>query len=1030
MSIPLEERSRLTTEQAEKVAAELFGIPGHASELPSERDQNFRIDAAAGTADGERFVLKISNAAESELVLDLQQRVLERLRERVDDFAFPEPVPTAEGNEIGAIERDGRRHAVRMLRWVEGTPLGDARPRSRELMADLGSLSGALGAALSDFEHAGADRRLKWDLCRAAEEVGERLPRITDPARRALVERLTAGAATRVDALADGLRTGVLHNDANDYNLLCGPAPLDGSPRRIAGLLDFGDVIAGWRAGDTAIAIAYAILGSEEPLDVAATIAAASHARFPLREPEIEALFDLATLRLCLSVSIAAEQRAGEPDNEYLSISEAQAWNALERIDGLRPELARYHLRGACGLEPCPDGGRIRAWLLQQHGSFAPIVEPVLDADNLHVFDLGVGSLEAGGGSLGQFDTAALTARFFGLMRERGATVGYGRYDESRCWYGGELFAAPSDEAPRRRTVHIGIDLFLAAGAPVMAPLDGVVVASLVNEGRLDYGPTLILEHEPEPGLRFRTLYGHLTGDSLDLSPVGRRVAAGERIAAIGDYPGNGDWPPHLHFQIVADMLGREGEFPGVCAPDERRTWCSICPDPNLMLGVDEALLEPVGMSAEAILELRGRHLLPSLSLSYRRPLHIVRGFRQFLYDVDGQPFLDAVNNVPHVGHSHPHVVAAAQRQNELLNTNTRYLHEEIVRYAERLAATLPEPLEVCAFVCSGSEANELALRMARAHTGRRDVVALQAGYHGNTSRLVDVSDYKHSGPGGAGPPGWVHVAPMPDSYRGIHRDAGAAMASLYADEVERACETAANNGGVAAFLAEPLLGCGGQIVPPDGYLADAFDRVRAHGGVPIADEVQIGFGRVGTHMWAFEAQGATPDIVTLGKPIGNGFPLGAVVTTRAIADSFANGMEYFNTFGGNPVSCAVGMAVLDVLEAENLQDNARIVGDRLLSGLRGLVERHAIAGDARGVGLYLGLELVLDRSTREPAAAAASHAANRMRDHGILISTDGPDHNVLKIKPPICLSPADADRLVETLDAVLGEDAVASAAR
>lgn len=1032
MTIPLTERSRLSPDEAAEVARALFARDGTASELPSERDQNFRIDPgeeATGTepGGGERFVLKISNAAERDALLELQQQLLHRLRERIDDFDFPEPVATIDGTEITSIERDGRRHAVRMFRWLDGTPLGDARPRSRELMADLGKLAGALGAALDGFEHPAAERSLKWDLRRAAEEVEARIGLIVDDRRRTLVERLTAGATGRVDAVAGDLRTGVIHNDLNDYNLLCGPAPIDGSRRRLTGLLDFGDIIAGWRAAETATAIAYAILGSAEPLDVAATIAAASHARFPLREAEVEALFDLATLRLCLSVSVAAEQRAGEPDNEYLSISETQAWEALERIETIAPSLARYHLRAACGLEPCPDGGRVREWLARHRGTFAPVVEPALDAGELHVFDLGVGSEEVGGGALGEFDTPALSDRLFGLMRTAGAPVGWGRYDERRALYGGDLFATDSDEAPRRRTLHIGVDLFLEPGDAVMAPLDGVVVGSRDNAGHLDYGPTLILEHEPEPGLRFWTLYGHLDHGALEESPVGRRVAAGDRIATIGDIPGNGNWPPHLHFQVIADLLGRDGEFPGVCAPDERATWLSLCPDPSLILGVDETLLEPVGLDAAGIHELRRRHLLPSLSLSYRRPLHIVRGFRQWLYDVDGQPFLDAVNNVPHVGHSHPHVVAAAHRQNELLNTNTRYLHEAIAVYAERLAATLPEGLDVCAFVCSGSEANELAIRMARVHTGRRDIVALQAGYHGNTSTLVDVSDYKHSGPGGSGPPDWVHVAAMPDPYRGIHRDAGAAMASRYADEVERACAAAENNGGPAAFLAEPLVGCGGQLVPPDGYLRDAFDRVRAAGGVAIADEVQIGFGRVGTHMWAFEAQGAIPDIVTLGKPIGNGFPLGAVVTTREIADSFANGMEYFNTFGGNPVSCAVGMAVLDVLETENLQDNARVVGDRLLSGLRSLVDRHPIAGDARGVGLYVGLELVLNRDTREPAGAVASHVANRMRDHGILISTDGPDHNVLKIKPPICFSEADADRLVETLDVVLGEDAVVS---
>jgi 4-aminobutyrate aminotransferase-like enzyme len=452
--------------------------------------------------------------------------------------------------------------------------------------------------------------------------------------------------------------------------------------------------------------------------------------------------------------------------------------------------------------------------------------------------------------------------------------------------------------------------------------------------------------------------------------------------------------------------------------------WKSLSPDPGPLLGLDAARMAPVSPDPAAITTTRAHHIGPSLSISYRRPLTILRGFRQFLYDVDGQPFLDAVNNVPHVGHQHPHVVAAAAAQNAVLNTNTRYLHDNITRYAERLAAKLPDPLSVCYFVCSGSEANELAIRIARTATGRRDIVALDGAYHGNTSTLIDISPYKHDGAGGSGAPEWVHIASIPDPYRGEfagHDDA----ANRYADDVRRCMRDAEANGGAAAFIAEPLLGCGGQIVPPAGYLAEAFAHVRAAGGVCIADEVQVGFGRAGSHFWAFETQDVVPDIVTLGKPIGNGFPLAAVVTTPELANAFANGMEYFNTFGGNPVSCAVGNAVLDVLEREDLQANALRVGNQLLEGLAELATRHPIVGDVRGLGLYLGAELVTDPEARAPAARAATYVINRVRDHGILISTDGPDHNVLKLKPPLCFASRDAARFLEVLDTVLGEDPV-----
>jgi 4-aminobutyrate aminotransferase-like enzyme len=418
---------------------------------------------------------------------------------------------------------------------------------------------------------------------------------------------------------------------------------------------------------------------------------------------------------------------------------------------------------------------------------------------------------------------------------------------------------------------------------------------------------------------------------------------------------------------------------------------------------------------------LRDRHVGPSLSLSYREPIEIVRGRGQYLFDRDGRAYLDGVNNVCHVGHCHPRVVEAAQRQIAELNTNTRYLHPNIGRYAERLLALLPEHLDVCFFVNSGSEANELALRLARTATGRKDMLAIEHGYHGHTSSLIDLSSYKHAGPGGEGAPEWVHVVPCPEPYRGKYR--GEESGERYAQEVADATAAAWGRGyEIAGFIAEPIIGCGGQVVPPPGYLKEAFEHVRAVGGLCIADEVQVGFGRVGTHWWAFEAQGAVPDIVTMGKPIGNGHPLAAVATTREIARAFDNGMEFFATFGGNPVSCAVGLAVLDVLEEEGLRENAREVGDFLLDELRGLAERHEAIGDVRGSGFYLGVEIVADRETRQPDAARLSAAIEAMRAAGILMSTDGPDHNVLKFKPPLPFRKQDAELFLSSFDRALSK--------
>jgi 4-aminobutyrate aminotransferase-like enzyme len=497
-------------------------------------------------------------------------------------------------------------------------------------------------------------------------------------------------------------------------------------------------------------------------------------------------------------------------------------------------------------------------------------------------------------------------------------------------------------------------------------------------------------------------------------------VAAGDPFAAVGAAGVNGGWTPHLHFQVIVALLDLGTDFPGVCRGSLRRVWQAFSPDPRDFVRV-AASSYPVEPADTALAD-RRRRIGRNVTLAYREPVRPVRGWMQYLYDDRARRYLDAYNNVPHVGHCHPRVVRAAAGQLALLNTNTRYLYDHLARFAGRLSATLPGPLSVCYFVNSGSEANELALRLARAHTGRRDLLVLDAGYHGNTTTLVDVSPYKSAGPGGDGPPPWVHVLPMPDVFRGEF--SGAAAGERYARGVSDAIDRLPFTSGrrICGFLAETCPSVGGQIVLPAGYLAQVYERVRAAGGVCIADEVQTAYGRMGTHFYAFQAHGVVPDIVVLGKPIGNGYPLGAVVTTPQVAASFDNGMEFFSTFGGSTVSCAVGLAVLEVVEEEQLQDHANRVGAQLLGGLRSLQDRHEIVADVRGSGLFLGAELTADRGALVPASAEAAFVVDRMRQEGILIGTDGPSHNVLKIRPPMPFQSADADRLLETLGRVLRE--------
>jgi len=335
----------------------------------------------------------------------------------------------------------------------------------------------------------------------------------------------------------------------------------------------------------------------------------------------------------------------------------------------------------------------------------------------------------------------------------------------------------------------------------------------------------------------------------------------------------------------------------------------------------------------------------------------------------------------------------------------------------------MPDPLEVCFIVNSGSEANDLALRLAWTHTGGTDIVVTEGAYHGNLSSLIDISPYKFDGPGGKGRPAHVQKIPAPDPYRGPYKGTDPDAGSKYAGLVKQALDRIQASGREpAAFICESLLGCGGQIVPPPGFLQEARAPVNERGGLYIADEVQVGFGRVGTHFWAFETQDVVPDIVTLGKPIGGGHPLAAVVTSREIAASFKTGMEYFNTYGGNPVSCAVGLAVLDVIEDEGLQENALHVGRHLKARLEELKERHVLIGDVRGLGLFLGVELVRDHASLEPADKETAAVVEGMKEAGILLSTDGPFHNVIKIKPPLVFTEANADELADKMDLVMDD--------
>jgi 4-aminobutyrate aminotransferase-like enzyme/Ser/Thr protein kinase RdoA (MazF antagonist) len=992
----------LSLPAAERLVADRWGLALRASPLPGEWDRNVLLSGA----DGPVAVLKVSHVGQDATWLAVENAAYDHLAAGLPTVEFPRLLRTSDGQGIATwTDAEGRPHLARLLSYLPGRLYAHARPHDATLLASLGTSLAKVTLALADFHHPALRRASKWDLDRGL-WITEHLDLVpADAGRRELVAGIVDDFRREVVPRLSTLRRQAVYNDANDYNILVREG-------RVAGFVDLGDMVETALVHDLAIAVAYALLDQPAPLLAAAAVVGAYHQVLPLTDGEIALLWPLVRMRLATSVANSAVQRAAQPANTYLAISEAPAWRLLTAITTIPPGLAICALRQACGLPAHPDAPAVRAWLAARTATFAPVLPVDPRRQPVPWVDLSVGSLDLGGGERWRAEDVAdvVTRR----RQATGCALVLGRYLEPRL-LGGPA-EVPGLDCAERRTVPLGVCLFMAPGTAVTTPLAGRVAAL----ERVAAIGAVLLRHEVQGGPTFFTRYGGLDLASLAPLEVGQTVAAGSPLATIG--PASDGLPPHLDLQVVVDAFGLGTGVPTAVGPSERDLWAELCPDPNLILGVPGGV-DGRPTSVSTLLARRAERLGPSLSVSYRQPLHLVRGYMQHLWDADGQRYLDMVNNVPHVGHANPRVVTAAARQLAVLNTNTRYLHPLLEEYSAALVATLPAPLTVCFFVNSGSEANELALRLARTATSRRGTVVVDAAYHGNTGALIDISPYKHDGPGGGGAPPWVRKVALPDAYRGRFRGPGCgpAYAALVDDALD---ELLAAGHPAGVFITESMLGCGGQVVLPDGYLPEVFRRVRAGGGVCIADEVQVGLGRAGSHFWAFEQQGVVPDIVTLGKPIGNGWPLGAVVTTPAIAARFANGMEYFNTFGGNQASLAVGLAVLAEIAEHGLQARALAVGNRILDGLRELQARHSVLGDVRGLGLYIGAELVRDRERRDPHAAAATHVANRLRDFGTLISTDGPDHNVLKIKPPLVVTCDDADLLIAQLDRALGEDA------
>lgn len=977
--------------------ARLWGGSPRLSALYGEFDLNLRAEEADGTLS----VVKIMAAGCPRNDVAFQTDMLGHIAASCD-LPVPKVLPALDGCDfVTARDETGAERIIWRISMCPGVPYYKAA-KPGQLRRDTGRMMAQMHEALKDFRHDGLDRTHKWELC-AAHWIGEHLDVFDDPARRDQIKAILHWYETIGQPLLKSLPSHAIHNDINDHNIFVDHSP--GALPHLSGLIDFGDALYNPRLADLAIAAAYLCMQVERPVEALAEIIEGYVALAPLSEPEIDALWPLMQVRLAVSVTNSGLQKQQRPDDPYVVVSEKPALDLLDKAKALDPRYPAERLRAAAGLPPTPRNIAT---------GFTPAPMFKADLSTASVLDLTPHNTALSCDSP-EPDQDQLRHVVEDALARHGAALG--RYSETRLIYTGELFGDISHAAGRRRTIHIGVDIFLPAGTKVHAPFPGRIASASYYPTEHDYGGVVVIEHDLPDGAKFKALYGHLNKSTIDDLSTGQRIESGQAFAELGDYHENGQWPPHLHLQISQADAPDEAIWPGVVDADEREHWERLYPDPSWLVSDRLPGLNARGKSNAELIEARQSMALSNLKLSYGEPIHMIRGTKAYLIDAHGRRYLDGYNNVPHVGHTHPHVVGAVRDQMGRLNTNTRYLSESYLAYSQNLLRYFPDSFDTCLFVNSGTEANELALRLARAFTGKHDVAVSQHGYHGISQLCIDISHYKFARKGGAGQKDWVHVLPVPNPFSGQFKGDGAGPA--YARQAREILHAAHQNGdGLAACIIEPFPSVGGQVIPPEGYLSGLIDAVHETGALMVFDEVQTGLGRLGSDVWAFQNQGVTPDIVVLGKPMGNGHPMGAVITRREIADRFATGMEFFSTFGGSNLSCAAGQAVLDVLEAENLRAQVDLVGQHMLEGLKQIFARFAWPSDVRGIGLFLGVEILTPEG--KPATDLVDHIVNAMKHNRVLIGSDGPDDNVLKIRPPICFTLDDSAFFLNALDAVI----------
>ena len=677
---------KINIKQAENILLKVYGIHGIASKLPGYVDFNFRMKVK----NNESFILKISRPEESKKYLEFQQNLLQYIEDRDEDLIAPKVITDKNNNSISEITDEfGKKRFVRLLTWVSGRVWSSVNPQLEDFRFSLGKQCGTLTKVLHSFEHPKAHYNFEWDIAQSL-WTKEHLHLFTADKKEILIEFQDKFEGTQSSYIK--LRKSVVHNDPNDNNIIVSDDILN--PRATAAI-DYGDAIYTQTINDLAILCAYGTMGHNDPLSASLALIKGYHSTFPLEEIELEHLYNAIAMRLVIIVTRAAMSKIEEPDNEYLWISEKPAWKVLEKWYSVSDKFAHYSFREICGFTAHPDEEKFKEWTATNDFDLSELF-PSIQKNKAHLLDLSVSSTWIGHEK--EFNNLELFQfKIEQLQKEVPDRIIAGGYLEPRPIYTSTEYDKIGNTGRESRTIHLGIDFWLPEKTPVHALFESEVVIAVNDTGDKEYGGLVVLKHHIQD-LEFYTLYGHLSVKSATKNTVGDIIKKGEKIGDLGKYPENGNWAPHLHFQVMLSLLDYTQDFPGVTYYSQVNVWKSICLDPNLVFKC-KSLEKIKSTSNEEIITFRKQYLGKSLSLQYKTPLKMVRGSGQYLMDQFGRKYLDTVNNVAHVGHENYNVVKAGQEQMSVINTNTRYLHENIHELAEELIKTLPPQLNVLHFV-------------------------------------------------------------------------------------------------------------------------------------------------------------------------------------------------------------------------------------------------------------------------------------------------------------------------------------------